>query len=106
METIGDMLPDFHRGKKVREKGAQNHGLPADRLRRCDRLRAIYFEILLGLVKQKRSPNSLSKTKLNRRVATTYTKRYGKKITYKTVERDFANRRNLLKKLDEPGLSR
>jgi hypothetical protein len=105
-ETIGDILPDYRRGNKVRESGAQNHGAPEDRFRRCDQLRAIYFEIVLDLVKKKRSSNSLSKIELNKRVATTYTKRYRKKITYKTVERDFANRRNLLKKLDEPGLSR
>jgi hypothetical protein len=100
------MGPDYERGKKVREKGGQNHGTVLDRFRRATRLAAIHDEILCDLVKKGRRPNLLSKSALDRRVAAKYEQRCGERLSYKTVQRDRASLRRLLKNLDKPGLSK
>ena len=102
-EMIHDMLPDWHRGKKAREKGAENHGSPAERAKRRERMREINREILLDWVQHKRRRlRSLTKIKRHKLIAKEYQKRYGSVFSHKTVERDLPYPR---KKLDKPGLS-
>jgi hypothetical protein len=100
---IHDMLPDWHRGKKVREKGAENYGTPAVRAKRRERVRKINCEILLDWVQHKRRRlSSLTKTRRYQLIAEKYQERFGEPISHKNVERDLPYPR---KKLDKPGLS-
>jgi hypothetical protein len=101
-EMIHDMLPDWYRGKKVREKGAENHGTPAERAKRREHVHKINCEILLDWVAHKRRLSSLTKIRRHKLIAKEYQKRYGLVISHKTVERDLPYPR---KKLDKPGLS-
>jgi hypothetical protein len=89
-ETVLKMLPSYRRGERVRTKGAEALGSPASRFQRALQLHEINREILMGLLAKGRHPDVLSKIARNRRIADKFKKRYGKAISYKTVERDLS----------------
>jgi hypothetical protein len=94
---IKGMLPDYSRGRKVRQAASESHGGAAARARRLQLVNAFNDEIL-----RKRSLNSLSNVRRYQLITEKYhNKRRRKKISYKTVERDLAYQ----KKLHEGGLS-
>jgi hypothetical protein len=89
-ETILKLLPDYRRGKKARTAGAEAHGSSSSRFQRALRLNEINRKILMGLLAKRRHPDVLNKIARNKRVADQFEKRYGKAISYKTVERDLS----------------
>jgi hypothetical protein len=106
--TVAGLLDDYERGRKAREKGAQNFGTPADRAGRREQLQKINLEVCLDWIKRKGpgSLDKLTKTRQYQLIAAKFQKRHGKLLSPKIVERDLHYLRELQKKLDKRGLSK